>query len=131
MLKREWGAESNGKLPYLFILSKIATLVPKFVVKHLSLGRTAILVHAFAVKDLPLGKHSDGMITGDECGPNFLTFILRLRETPAKISTRILTPIGDRTRARCVKSNDVTPRLQRWSEQQRWNASDVTIRPWN
>ena len=25
MLKREWGAESNGKLPHLFILSKTAT----------------------------------------------------------------------------------------------------------
>ena len=25
MLKREWGAERNGKLPYLFILSKTAT----------------------------------------------------------------------------------------------------------
>ena len=32
MLKREWSAESNGKLPHLFIPIKTATLVPEFVV---------------------------------------------------------------------------------------------------
>ena len=42
MLKREWGAESNGKLLHLFIPSKTATLVPEF-----------------AVKDLPWTEHSD------------------------------------------------------------------------
>ena len=35
MLKRECGAESNGKLPHLFILSKTATLVPEFAVEDL------------------------------------------------------------------------------------------------
>ena len=56
MLKREWGAESNGKLPHLFTLSKTVTLVPKFAVDDLPLGRTAALVPEFAVKDLPLGR---------------------------------------------------------------------------
>ena len=56
MLKREWGAESNGKLPHLFIPSKTATLVPEFAVEDLPLDRTATLVPAFAVKDLPLGR---------------------------------------------------------------------------
>ena len=51
ILKREWGAESNGKLPHLFIPSKTATLVPEFAVEDLPLDRTATLV-----KDLPLGK---------------------------------------------------------------------------
>ena len=32
MLK-EWGAERNGKLPYLFISSKTATMVPDFAVE--------------------------------------------------------------------------------------------------
>ena len=54
MLKREWGAENNGKLPHLFIPSKTATLVPEFAVEDLPLDRTATLVPAFAVKDLPL-----------------------------------------------------------------------------
>ena len=36
MLKREWGAESNGKLPHLFIPSKTAALVPEFAVEELS-----------------------------------------------------------------------------------------------
>ena len=56
MLKRECGAESNGKLPHLFIPSKTATLVPEFPVEDLPLGRTAALVPGFGVKDLPLGK---------------------------------------------------------------------------
>ena len=50
----EWGAESNGKLPHLFIPSKTATLVPEFAVEDLPLVRTAGLVPEFAVKDLPV-----------------------------------------------------------------------------
>ena len=38
MLKREWGVESNGKLPHLFISSKTATLVPKFAVEDMPLA---------------------------------------------------------------------------------------------
>ena len=56
MLKREWGAESNGKLPHLFIPSKTATLVPEFAVEDLHFGRTAALVLEFGVKDLPWGR---------------------------------------------------------------------------
>ena len=56
MLKREWGAESNRKLPHLFIPSKTVTLVPEFVEEDLPLDRTATLVPAFAVKDLPFGR---------------------------------------------------------------------------
>ena len=56
MLKREWGAESNGKLPHLFIPSKTGTYVPEFAMEGLPFGRIAALVHEFAVKDLPLGR---------------------------------------------------------------------------
>ena len=56
MLKREWVAESNGKLLHLFIPSKTATEVPEFAMEDLSLGRIAALVPEFAVKDLPLGR---------------------------------------------------------------------------
>ena len=56
MLKREWGAESNGKLPHLFIPSKTVNLVPEFSLEDLPLGRTAALVPEFAMKDLPLGR---------------------------------------------------------------------------
>ena len=48
MLKREWGAESNGKLRHLFISSKTAIIVPEFAVEDLPLGRTAALVPEFA-----------------------------------------------------------------------------------
>ena len=56
MLKREWGAESNGKLLNLFIPTKIATLVPEFAVEDLPSDRNGTLVLAFAVKGLPLGR---------------------------------------------------------------------------
>ena len=56
MIRREWGAESNRKLPHLFILSEIAILVPEFAVEDMPLDRTATLIPAFAVKDLPLGR---------------------------------------------------------------------------
>ena len=56
MLKREWGAESNGKLPQISIPSKTAAWVPEFAVEDLPLSRTATLVPGFAVKDLPLGR---------------------------------------------------------------------------
>ena len=56
MLKREVGAESNGKLPHLLIPNKTATLVPEFAVEDLPLGSTAVLVPEFTVKDLPLGR---------------------------------------------------------------------------
>ena len=55
MLKREWAAESNEKLPYLSIPSKTAALVPEFAAKGLPLARTASLLPEFAVNDLPLG----------------------------------------------------------------------------
>ena len=35
MLKREWGAESNGKLLHLFIPGKTAALVPEIAVENL------------------------------------------------------------------------------------------------
>ena len=54
--EKRGGAESNGKLPYLFIPSKTATLVPEFPVEDLPLSRTATLIPAFAVKYLPLGR---------------------------------------------------------------------------
>ena len=56
MLKREWGAESNGKLPHLFISNKTATMVPAFAMGDRPLVRTVALVPEFAVKDLPLGR---------------------------------------------------------------------------
>ena len=56
MLKREWGAGSNGKLSHLFIPSNTVTLILEFAVEDVPLGRTAALVPEFAVKDLPLGR---------------------------------------------------------------------------
>ena len=47
MLKREWGAESNGKLQYLFIPSETVTMVAEFAVEDLRLSRTATLVPEF------------------------------------------------------------------------------------
>ena len=38
------------------------------------------------------------VITGDECGPNFLTFVLQLRESPEKNLNQQTDPTGERTR---------------------------------
>ena len=54
MQKREWGAESNGKLPHLFIPSKTATIAPELAVEDLPLGRAAALVPEFVMTDLSL-----------------------------------------------------------------------------
>ena len=59
MLKRELGAENNGKLPHLSIPSKTAAWVPEFAVGDLPLSRTAALVPEFAVKDLLWAEYSD------------------------------------------------------------------------
>ena len=59
MLKREWSAESYRKLPHLSIPSKAATWVPEFVTEDLFLSRTATLIPRFAVKGLPLGRLFD------------------------------------------------------------------------
>ena len=56
MLKREWDAESNGKLPHLSIPSKNAAWIPEFAVVDLPLSRSAALIPEFAVKHLPLGR---------------------------------------------------------------------------
>ena len=56
MLRREWGAENNGKLPHLSIPSKTAAWVPESEVEDLPLSRTAALVPEFAVKNLPLAR---------------------------------------------------------------------------
>ena len=56
MLKREWDAENNGKLPHLFIPNKTSTLVPEFAMEELPLGRTAALVAQFSVKNLTFGN---------------------------------------------------------------------------
>ena len=64
MLKREWSAESKGKLPHLFIPSKTAAWIPEFAVEDLSLGRTAAFVPEFAVKDQFLVEYSDDDING-------------------------------------------------------------------
>ena len=65
MLKREWNAESNGKLPHLFIPGK--TAVPEFAMEDLPLGRIAALVPEFAVKDLPLGRTLIYIYRGKGC----------------------------------------------------------------
>ena len=56
LLKREWGAEINGKLPTYLSIVKLQPWLPKFAVEDLPLNRTANFVPAFAVKHLPFGR---------------------------------------------------------------------------
>ena len=62
MLKRESGAESNGKLPHLSIPSKTEAWVPEFAVEELPLCRTAALVPEFYSEGPALGQNTLMMI---------------------------------------------------------------------
>ena len=57
MLKRVWGAKSNGKLPHLFIPSKTATLVRELAVEDVPLDRTAALVSTLRQNTLMTSTH--------------------------------------------------------------------------
>ena len=60
MQKRKWGVERNGKLPHQFITCKTATLVPKFAVEDLPLGKAAALVPEFCSEGSgPWAEHFD------------------------------------------------------------------------
>ena len=59
MLKREWDAESNGKLPHLFIPSITATLVPEFAVEDLTSAELQPWVLRLQLRPYPWPEHSD------------------------------------------------------------------------
>ena len=58
MLKRQWGAEINGKLQHLFIRSKTVILVPEFAVENLPLDRTANLGACVCREKPALGQNT-------------------------------------------------------------------------
>ena len=64
-------------------------------------------------RNLRVPTYDGHMITGEEYGLNFLTY-LRVEVQPLRNLKQEADPTGDRTRARCVRSNDFTPRPQRW-----------------
>ena len=71
MIKREWGAESNGKLRHLSICSKTAAWVFEFAVEDLPLGRTATLIPEFAVKVCPCAEyHQPSAVFCPRAGPS-------------------------------------------------------------
>ena len=61
-LNGEWGAERNGKLPHLFILTKTAALITEFAVEDLPLNITAALVPALCSERRALGQNTLMMI---------------------------------------------------------------------
>ena len=60
-----------------------------------------------------LDDYDGQMITGGECGLNFMTY-LTAEEKPRKNSNQENVPSRDRTRACWVRDNDVGSRPQRW-----------------
>ena len=71
MLKREWGAESNGKLPHLFIPSKTASLVPEFVVEDLPFAELQDRFLRLQWKTYPWAEHSDADADDDDYDRNY------------------------------------------------------------
>ena len=59
ILKREWCAESNGKLPHLFIPGKTVTLVPEFAVVDLPSAELQPLFLRLQWRTCPWAEPSD------------------------------------------------------------------------
>ena len=59
ILKREWDAESNGKLPHLCISSKTATLAPELAVEDLPWAELQPWFLHLEWKTDPWAEHSD------------------------------------------------------------------------
>ena len=59
MLKREWGAKRNGKLPHLFIPGKTATLVHEFAVEDLPSAELQPRFLRLQCRTCPWAEHSD------------------------------------------------------------------------
>ena len=57
MLKREWSAENNEKLPDLFIPGKTAALVPEFAVEHLPSAELQPWFLRFQWRTCPWAEH--------------------------------------------------------------------------
>ena len=94
MLKRGWGAESNGKLPHLFIPSKTATLVPEFAAEDFTLGRTASLGSCACSEGPSLGQHTL-MIKAIHCKLRHMTAVLpKGRSSAANSGSKVAVLLG-------------------------------------
>ena len=60
MLKKEWGAESNGKLPHLFIPAKTAALLAEFAVEDMPSAELQLWFLRLKWRTWPWAEHSDG-----------------------------------------------------------------------
>ena len=82
--ERERGAESNGKLPHLFIPGKTAALVPEFVAEDLPSSELQPWFFSFALEDVPLGRtvtlvpeFAVEVLPSTELHPWFLRFLCK------------------------------------------------------
>ena len=72
MLKREWGAKSNEKLPRLFIASKTATLVPAFAVEDCLWAELQLWCLRLQRKTCSWAEHSkEEHVKGEEGGNGY------------------------------------------------------------
>ena len=58
ILKREWGAERNKKLPHLFISTKTASFVPEFAVEDLPFWQNCSLGFCACSEEAALGQNT-------------------------------------------------------------------------
>ena len=93
ILKREWGAENNGKLPHLFIPSKTATSVPEFAMEDLPLDELQPWFVILQWKTCPWAKHSDDIVF--ECIYIYIYRVPFIRESPDIQYTDYMGAKGD------------------------------------
>ena len=68
-------------------------VIPVFDTSNLHPGMSTFLFHR---------AEFTFCFSSNPCGPNFLTFVLRLRENSGKNLNQEIDPTGDRIRSRCV-----------------------------
>ena len=89
MLKVQWGVESNGRLPHLFIPAKSAALVPEFAVEDLpSAELQPRFLHSQWRTALGQTEHSDDNDLHDStcgCDISFFVYWFFHSQTPTRI----------------------------------------------
>ena len=66
MRKREWGAESNGKLPHLMTPGKTAALIPEFAVEDLPSAELQPWFLRLQWRICPWEEQSDDYVDDDD-----------------------------------------------------------------
>ena len=95
MLKREWGVESNGKLPHLRIPSNTAALVP--AVEDMPFAELQPWFLRLLWNTCPWAEHSDNDDDDDDCQNFMIEILYILLSAYLSLSLSVIYPPQCRT----------------------------------